>query len=89
MTDERFPKNFKISRHQLSSVISARVVRAGWSSPNGKVTVLNLHGLWSRDLANANAALEQKMRAMKLMMGFRWTKKAIRAVGATKISGLA
>ena len=43
----------------------------------------------SRNLANANATLEQKMRAMRLMMGFHWARKAIRAVGAAKISGLA
>ena len=43
----------------------------------------------SRDLANANTTPQQKMRAMKLMMGFRWTKKAIRAAGAAEISGLA
>ena len=43
----------------------------------------------SRDLANANVTLERKMRAMKLMMGSQWTKEAIRAVGAAKISGLA
>ena len=42
-----------------------------------------------RDFANANATLEQKMRAMKLMMALLWAKKAIRAVGAAKISGLA
>ena len=43
----------------------------------------------SRDLANANATLEQKMRATRLMMGFYWNRKAIRAAGAAKISGLA
>ena len=43
----------------------------------------------SRDVANPHATLEQKMGATNLTMGFQWTKKAIRAVGATKISGLA
>ena len=43
----------------------------------------------SRDLANANATPQQKMRAMKLMMGFRWAEKAVRAAGAAEISGLA
>ena len=43
----------------------------------------------SRDLANANTTPQQKMRAMKLMMGFHWAKKAIRAAGAAEISGLA
>ena len=42
----------------------------------------------SRDLANSNMTLERKMRAMKLTLGFRWAKKAIRAVGAAEISGL-
>ena len=43
----------------------------------------------SRDLANSNMTLERKMRAMKLMLGLRWAKKAIRAGGAAEISGLA
>ena len=43
----------------------------------------------SRDLANSNMTLERKMRAMKLMLGLRWAKKAIRSVGAAEISGLA
>ena len=42
-----------------------------------------------RDLANAHTSLEQKARAMKPTSGFHWAKKAIRAVGAAKISGLA
>ena len=43
----------------------------------------------SRDIANGNATLGQKMRTVKLVMGFHWTQKAIKAAGAAKISGLA
>ena len=43
----------------------------------------------SRELANANTSPEQKLRAPKLMVGFQWAKKTIRAVGAARISGLA
>ena len=39
----------------------------------------------SRDLANAHTSLEQKARATKLLLGFHWAKKAIRAAGAAKI----
>ena len=43
----------------------------------------------SRDLVNASTTPQQKMRAMELMVGFHWAKKAIRAAGAAEISGLA
>ena len=43
----------------------------------------------SRDIANGNMTLDQKMRAMKLVMGSHWTKRTIKAAGAAKISGLA
>ena len=43
----------------------------------------------SRTIANANTTLEQKTRAMRLALGFNWTKRAIKAVGAARISGLA
>ena len=43
----------------------------------------------SRCIANANASLRQKSRAMQLVLGFHWAKKSIRTVGAARISGLA
>ena len=43
----------------------------------------------SRCIANADTSLRQKSRAMELVLGFNWTKKSIRAVGAARISGLA
>ena len=43
----------------------------------------------SRNLANAHMPLEEKSKAMRLSLGFHWTRRAIRAVGAAKISGLA
>ena len=43
----------------------------------------------SRDLANAQLSSEEKVRAMRLVMGFLWTKKAIRGVVAAKISVVA
>ena len=43
----------------------------------------------SRDLASAQLSSEEKSRAMRLVMGFLWTKKAIRGVVAAKISVVA
>ena len=43
----------------------------------------------SRCVANANTSLRQKTRAMELVLGFYWTKKSNKAVGAAAISGLA
>ena len=43
----------------------------------------------SRCVANANTSLQQKSRAMELVLGFNWTKKSIKAIGAARISGLA
>ena len=43
----------------------------------------------STDLANAQLSSEEKVRAMRLVMGFLWTKKAIRGVVAAKISVVA
>ena len=43
----------------------------------------------SRAIANDNASLLQKTRAMQLVLGFHWAKKSIKAAGAAKISGLA
>ena len=43
----------------------------------------------SKLIANANVSLDQKTRAMELVLGFNWTKKSIQAVGAAHISGLA
>ena len=57
----------------------------GYSSELARALVENA----SRDLANAHTSLGRKSRAMKLMMGFHWAKKAIRAAGAAEISGLA
>ena len=43
----------------------------------------------SGDSANAHVSLEEKSEALGLTLGFHWTKKAIEAVGAATISGLA
>ena len=43
----------------------------------------------SRDLANAQLSSEEKARAMRLVIGFLWAKKAIRDVVAAKISVVA
>ena len=43
----------------------------------------------SRCVANANTSLQQKSRAMELVLGFNWAKKSIKAIGAARISGLA
>ena len=43
----------------------------------------------SRAIANEHTSLEKKRPAIELVLGFRWAKKAIEAVGAAKISGLA
>ena len=43
----------------------------------------------SRDLADSQLSPEEKSRAMRLVMGFQRTKKAIRVVGAARISVVA
>ena len=48
-----------------------------------------LVGAAFRDLANAQMSSEGKRRAMSLVLGSQWAKKAVRAVGAAKMSAVA